>query len=273
MGNVANVTGVENIIKFCLKYGKRLIHLSTLNVSGNTQKAQRIIETPENINAKKIFTENNLYIGQELTDTDVISKFETEIKILEAIYNGLDAQILRLGNITNRYSDGLFEHEPQNNKFAQKLKAYIEIGAFPRDTINPNLEFTPVDLMANAIIKILNHTSDCNVFHIAETKLLPISSIVQTANEIGIDIVPLPDRLMSDVISSILSDDSRACIISNILEDLNDDNKLLYTSSIELRNDFTENYLKNCGFRWKKLDKNYIIKLLNYFKNIGLIHF
>ena len=37
-------------------------------------------------------------------NSDVKSKFEAEQFILQEINNGLNAQILRLGNITNRYT-------------------------------------------------------------------------------------------------------------------------------------------------------------------------
>ena len=247
-----NVTGTENVIKFCKKYGKRLMHISTISVSGNGEKEHNIVETPENINDKKIFTENNLYIGQDLTNVYGLTKFKAEIKVLEAIHDGLDAQVLRLGNITNRYSDGAFQRNTEDNAFARRLKAYIEIGAFPRYVLGHELELTPVDLAANATIKILNHTSDCNMFHIMDSKLLPIKELMQTSTSMGIDIVPVSDRLMTDIITGILDDESRQDVVSGIVHDLNKDKKLVYTSSIRLNSDFTENYLKNCRFSLEK---------------------
>ena len=44
---------------------------------------------------------------------------------------GLDAQILRLGNITNRLSDGVFQINPEENAFASKIRAMINLGAIP----------------------------------------------------------------------------------------------------------------------------------------------
>jgi len=91
-----NVKGTKNVIKFCKTYGKRLMHISTISVSGNGEKEESVVETAENINDKKMFTENNLYIGQDLKNIYALTKFKAEVEVLEAIYNGLDAQVLRL---------------------------------------------------------------------------------------------------------------------------------------------------------------------------------
>ncbi len=268
-----NVKGTANVIAFCKKYGKRLIHISTISVSGNGEKEESIVETAENIKDKKIFTENDLYIGQNIQSVYTITKFKAEILVLEAIYDGLDAQILRLGNIANRYSDGAFQRNAIDNAFAKRIKSFTEIGAFPRYTLAHELELTPVDLAANAIIKILNHTSDCNVFHIQNPRLLSIKLLLETVTALGFDILPVSNQMMKDIITGILDDDSRKELVSGIIHDLNRDKELIYTSNIRLNSKFSENYLKNIGFHWKKIDKNYIIRYMNYFKKIGFINF
>ena len=260
-----NVNGPKNIIEFCMKYGKRFLHISTTSVSGTDKK--------DAIENQNVFSEKNLYIGQDFTNIYVTTKYEAELAILEAIYDGLDAQILRLGNITNRYSDGVFQKNVKDNAFASRLKSFIEIGAFPKYLLEHAIELTPVDLSAKAIGRILNHSSDCNVFHIMNTMLLPTPDLINTMNSIGIDIIPVSDTLMYDIINGMLSNDDRKNAVSGIIQDLNKDKKLIYTSGTRLDFDFTEKYLKECGFKWKKLDKVYITKYMNYFKRIGFIDF
>ena len=247
-----NVTGTKNVVNFCSKYGKRLMHISTISVSGNGEKSSSVVETKDNFNKKKIFRETNLFVGQDLQNIYGITKFKAELAVLEAIYNGLDAQILRLGNITNRYIDGAFQMNAEDNAFAKRLKSFIEIGAFPDYTLGHELELTPVDLAAEATVQILNHKSDCNMFHIMNPKLLPIKDLIQTIQSMGINIMPISDQMMTDIITGILNDDSRKDLVSGIVHDLNHDKKLVYTSSIRLNAYFTENYLKNCRFSLEK---------------------
>lgn len=268
-----NVKGTQNVIDFCNKSNKRLLHVSTISVSGNGEKEEAVIETPENINKKKIFKETDIYIGQNIKGVYSTTKFRAELLVLEAISNGLDAQILRLGNITNRYSDGVFQMNADENAFAKRIRSFIEIGAFPKYMLQHSIELTPVDLAAEAIIKILNHKSNCNVFHIYDTKLMPIRLLMETlTNDLNIDILAVSDMMMKDIITGILADNSRKDILSGIIYDLDDNKNLIYTSNIRLNSDFTEKYLNKLGFKWKNIDKEYIIMYMNYFSKIKFIN-
>lgn len=247
-----NVFGTQNVVKFCQKYGKKLMHISTVSVSGNGEKEASVVETAENKNNKTIFTENKLYIGQDLKNIYAITKFKAELLVYEAIADGLDAQILRLGNITSRYSDGAFQMNTDDNAFAKRLKTYIEIGAFPSYVLGHELEFTPVDLAAEATIAILSHKSDCNTFHVMDPKLLSIPVLIDTLKLMGINLLAVSDQMMSDIITGILNDEKRKDLVSGIIQDLDRNKKLVYTSSIRLNCTFTENYLKNCRFSLEK---------------------
>ncbi len=267
-----NVNGTKNIVDFCLKNKKRLLHVSTISVSGNGEKEETVVETLENINDKKIFKETDIYVGQDLKGVYSTTKFKAELLVLEAISNGLDAQILRLGNIVNRYSDGVFQMNVSENAFAKRIKSFVEIGAFPKYLLQHAIELTPVDLATEAIIRILNHSSNCNVFHIYDTKLLTIKLLMQTLKDnLNIDMLPVSDIMMRDILTGILADNNRKNILSGIIYDLDDNKNLIYTSNIRLNSNFTEKYLKNLGFKWKKINKKYIIKYMNYLKKVNFI--
>ena len=268
-----NVDGTKNVIGFCTKAKKRLIHISTISISGNGEKEESVIETEENINKKKIFKETDIYVGQNIKGVYSTTKFKAELLVLEAISNGLDAQILRMGNITNRYSDGLFQKNVNENAFAKRIKSFIDMGAFPRYLLNHSIELTPVDLASEAIIKILNHKSNCNLFHIYDTKLMPIKLLFDTMSEkLNIDILGVSDTMMKDIITGILADNNRKDLLAGIIYDLDDNKNLIYTSNIRLNSNFTEKYLNKLGFRWKNIDKDYIIKYINYFIKIHYIN-
>ena len=222
---------------------------------------------------QKIYKESNLYIGQNLDSVYAYTKFKAEILVLNAILSGLDASILRIGNIASRYSDGMFQKNVEDNAFVKRFKSFIEIGAIPNYSLQHELEFTPVDLCADAVTSILGYNSICNVFHIYNTNLLPIKELLHILSSIGIEITPISNRLMSDVITGILEDDSRKEILSGIIYDLDENKNLIYTSDILLNADFTKQYLEKIGFKWKKINKNYIIKYMNYLKQTGFINF
>lgn len=266
-----NVTGTKNVVQICSSLGKRLIHVSTISISGNGDREEAFVETPENRNQKAIFTEKDLYINQKLNNVYAVTKFEAERIVLNAILNGLDAQIVRIGNITNRYSDGMFQRNVEENAFAKRLQSFINMGVFPDYSLEHEIELTPVDLCADAIIKIGQHSSPCNVFHIYNTKLLPVKLLIDTLYEEGYKLLPVSSDEMNNIINELLKDDSKKDILSGIIHDLDKNKQLVYTSRIVLNCDFTEKYLKNIGFSWKDIDKNYLIKYINYFRKIKFI--
>ena len=81
------------------------------------------------IKAVKLY-ENNLYIGQYVDNDYVRTKFLAERAILEAkAEKGLDAVILRAGNLMGRYSDGEFQINLLTNAFMRSLAAFNHLGA------------------------------------------------------------------------------------------------------------------------------------------------
>ena len=93
-----NVNGVINGIKFAKSVGARFVQVSTLSVISSGKLVANV--KPD---------EKTLYYGQDLSNKYVNSKFLAERKVLEAALNGLDAKIIRIGNLMGRYSDGLFQ--------------------------------------------------------------------------------------------------------------------------------------------------------------------
>ena len=271
--NKINVKGTQNVVDFCKKSEKRLIHISTISVSGNGEKEENIEETKENLKNKKIFKEDTLYIKQNVSGIYTITKYKAEMIVLKAIEEGLNAQILRMGNITNRYSDGVFQQNVEENAFAKRLKSFIELGIFPEYLLAHAIELGPVDLSAEAVIKILEHNSICNVFHIYNPKLLSIKLLVNTLNELGIDIKGVDNKTMSDKLVEILNDDFKKEILSGIIHDIDSKKQLIYTSNVKIDYEFSEKYFEKIGFEWKEIDKEYILKYMEYFKRIGFIEY
>ena len=133
------------------------------------------------------------------------------------------------------------------------------------------IELTPVDLAAEAIIKIMNHDSNCNVFHIYNTKLMTIKLLLETLDSLGHEIIPMSDEMFSYLITGILSDNEKKKCLSGIIYDLDESKKLTYTYNVRLHANFTDEYLKRVSFSWKDIDADYIIRYMKYFEKIGFI--
>lgn len=254
-----NVTSVKNLIDFCEKYSKKLIQISTISVSGNTLTDLGI---QDNLFEKDIeFNETNLYINQPLENVYVRSKFEAEKIILEEIANEkLNASIFRIGNITNRSTDGKFQPNASENAFLNRLKAFMELKAVPNYIADDYVEFSPVDCIAEAIIKgIESLPQKCSVLHIYNQNHLYIRDLIKILPKNTIRIVD--DSLFKEILNNSLKNSNEKDVISYISNDLNNERKLVYNSYIKIKNDFTKAFLSKIKFKWIKINKKYIEKI------------
>ncbi len=100
-----NVVGTKNMLTFAKEKNARFLYISTISVSGNTFADSFDVYVSEE---EKHFYESSLFIGQDLRNVYARSKFEAERAVLDAMKEGLRANICRMGNLTNRASDGVF---------------------------------------------------------------------------------------------------------------------------------------------------------------------
>lgn len=263
-----NIIGTKRVIDFCKVYNLKLLHVSTISVSGNNLAEGANIDN--NFEKDMFFNETNFYIGQNLKNFYVRSKFEAEKLVLDAILGGLQACILRMGNLTSRFSEGKFQQNHFENAFVNRLKSFLQIGVFPKSLLNLYCEFTPIDYCGNAIIDIANHINkDFTVFHLLNEKHVYLDRLFNMLHEIGINISLIPDEEFSNTIQALLQDSSKKQELEGIINDLNADKKLVYKSQVNIQSNFTKEFLLKIGFEWPYIDINYIRNYFKYLTDIG----
>lgn len=266
-----NVDLTKTLIEFCKKYNKRLVHISSISVSGTSSIDRSYAYRTSNDNQFS-FAENNLYVGQQLDNLYIKSKFDAEKDILSQISNGLNAQILRLGNITNRYNDGQFQVNATENAFLNRITTFIKLGYIPEELRNTLLEFTPVDVCAKAIITILqNYVPDFTVFHVYNSNYISMNTLINYFEEELIHIEFINSDLFSQNIKKLLKTSSKKDILSGIINDIDANYKIQYSSEIPTISEFTKYFLYKFGFTWPEIDKNYITKYIDYMKKQNII--
>lgn len=263
-----NVNGTKNMVEFAKKFHTRLLHISTISVSGNNLAEGANIEN--HFEHEMIYDETNFYIGQNLENLYVKSKFEAEKVVFDAISEGLEACILRMGNLTSRFSEGKFQQNHFENAFVNRLKSFLQIGVFPKDLLHLYCEFTPIDYCGDAIIKIASHfNKDYTVFHLLNEKQVYLDRLFDMLTEIGIPTKLVSEEEFAATIQSILEDPDRRQLVEGIINDLSSDKKLVYQSDVVIKSDFTKEFLYKTGFEWPYIDIHYIRNYFQYLIDIG----
>ena len=257
-----NVNTVKNLILFAKPTGIILNHMSTTNISGNYLVSNNICYN---------FTENDFYIGQNYEDNVYIcSKFEAEKLILEEEYNGLKANIFRLGNLMARFSDGIFQKNKLDNAYYTRLLALAKVGYLPNRLKSQSLEFSPIDKTAEAIVKLLTIPNlENNIFHIFSNRLISIDEVLEVFKQYGYSC----EFTSYDNFMHYLHLQKNQKILKYIISDLNQEKKFDYHSDIIIDQSLTNQFLDFVGFKWPKIDENYLKRFFdatNFVKDIEL---
>ena len=171
----------------------------------------------------------------------------------------------------NRYEDGVFQPNIEENAFVTRILSIANIGYIPDYLLNADMEFTPIDLCGQTIIKLMQYPSSINrIFHVYNHNLVNTKDFVNLLkNYIELNVTSNEDFVKK--VESMINSDNSNEVLSGILRDFDKDKKLQYESEIKVKSDFTTMYLEDIGFTWPKLDENYLTKFLNYFITLGYI--
>ena len=261
-----NVKGTEHVIGYAERVGARLLHISTISVSGNSLvDAFDVLHVEEPMD----FTEADLFVGQPLDNVYIRSKFEAERAVLDAALHGLDARIIRVGNLTNRLSDFKFQPNYHSNAFLNRVRAALAMGALPDYMMHLYAEFSPIDQTAEGVIKIGQFADRQTVFHLNSHQNLYFDRMVEILNELGCPMEVLSGADFGAMLQRMGQHPDTAYIYEALQNDLDDTGKLVYDSNIHIRNSFTVWFLEKLGFQWAKIDLDYVREYLNYFRKLG----
>ena len=253
----SNVESTKIIISFCKNYNKKLYHISTTGISG-TELDLSYLKNKGDRNKKIKFDEKSLYIGQILDNVYTRSKFEAENCVLSSINSGVDAYILRMGNLMPRYSDGGFQENIQDNSFLNKFGSFVKAGIMPKYMLKHTLNFTPIDYAANAVYKLISYPSKTNrIFHIYNNKNISVKKYLKKSK---FKVTILSEEDFVNEIRKILENEIGKDSIKNLINDFDKDLHLRYISDIVTKSKFTTKYLRKTDFKWPRISKQYIEK-------------
>lgn len=257
-----NVKGTQEVIDFSQLSHVPIHYISTLSVAGKAL----------NENKRLNFTESDFYIGQNYSDNVYVStKFMAENLLFESMNSGLPVSIYRIGNLTGRLSDGQFQMNISENAFYNRLKTVLEAGVIPESMMNSLLEFTPVDVCSEAILRIFQTTgSRGRVFHLFNHNLYRVQDLQSSLESLGVSLEMIDDSSMMKLITEKENNsDYYSALIS--MGNQNAQTKTVETP-IGIDSEYTIGYLSELGFKWPKIESTYLKKVIRYTRDVSYIN-
>ena len=248
-----NVGGVKNLIEVALAHKARMIQISTLSVAGENIDNK----FPEHYRMK----ENQLDIGQDISNKYIHSKFMGEALMLEAIEKrGLDGKVIRVGNLMSRQSDGEFQINSITNGFMRGLRGYYALGKFPVSALDETTDFSPIDEVAKAILVLTTAPKEFTMFHCANSHPVEMGDVIEAMNDCNLKIDIVNDKEFMDAVIEATNDESKSKKVSALITYTSNDN---HTHSYILTdNSFTIKALYRLGYKWPITDQEYLTKAI-----------
>ena len=252
---MVNIESVRHLIAFCLRTNSQLIHISTNSIAGISV---------DNVPGPDVkLSEQVLYIGQNIdANKYVYSKFKAEELVLDAIaHHGLNAKIMRVGNLSARQKDGEFQINFNTNNFLATLRAYVVIGMVPYEALDQRFEFSPIDEVARAIMQLAQTPKECMVFHPCNTHRQFLSDILIGFAKAGITLRRVENEEFQQALETMMENPDLVTLLRPLMAyDMGSGHK---TRWIESTNDYTTQVLYRIGFQWPPTAADYVHRFVD----------
>ncbi len=255
-----NVEGVRNLTDIALEKGARFVQVSTESVAGQSVNGS----VPEG----RLFTERDWDIGQTLGTKYSSSKYEAERLLLSAMdTRGLNAKIIRIGNLMSRKSDGEFQINSFSNGFMSRLKAYVVLGCFPLEELDVPVELSPVDETAKALVLLAGTQERYTVFHADNCHMVHMANLLEALSRCGMPLEVVPEEEFEKRLGQMLGDEEKSLSVSSLISyQTNGADRYRY---VGVSNAFTVKALYRLGFSWSVITPAYIEQAIRAIRDLG----
>lgn len=254
-----NVDGTRNLIALCGERDCRMIQISTVSVAG-----EGMDDSP---GLDRVLGEHELYIGQRITNEYIRTKFLAERYVLEAVQNGLDAKIIRVGNLMSRDSDGEFQINMVTNGFLRGIRGYVAVGKFPMSGMNERAEFSPIDSTAAAILKLAGTDRRFAVYHACNSHQIYMGDLIYAMRNHGFDIRIVKDAEFEQAVKEYAAAHEDSDAVSGLIAYASREEEPIYP--VGYTNQFTTEVLYRLGYKWPITDDRYLENAIDALDKLG----
>ncbi len=231
-----NVEGTLRVLELARMLEAQFMYVSTMSVAGM---------------GGSLLDERGYDVGQDVVFNEYVrSKHLAEGLVLDAFAQGLSGRIFRVGNLTGRASDGVFQRDVHRNAFAMRLSAFVRLGCYPAG-LDDRFEMTPVDACARAMVLLSTHASR-RIAHLRNDQQFDLEGLVSLMHACGRAVEPLsPDEFAERALACSQDDFGGLFgIVRDIVEGSD-------ARGSEASSHVTSEDLRDLGFTWPTADRDY----------------
>jgi len=260
--HAVNVKGNERLVEFA-NTGKKKAY----NFISTTSVGSGYIDGK----ASLIFTEYDCDLGQNSDNYYVATKLEAEKFLVKAREEGLEANVFRVGNLVFDSETGVFQENIEDNAFYTLVKSLIKIGHFPKID-EKTLNFSFIDYVAKAVVLLFDKVNLKNeTYHLFNTNQISLVSLGELLKYAGMHTETIPVDDFIKYLYEKYEDEEAKSHIARILVHSNMFFEGASKTSFMIRNEKTENILKELNFKWPELNPAGVRLMMEHCKKVGFI--
>ncbi|SJZ83675.1 non-ribosomal peptide synthase domain TIGR01720/amino acid adenylation domain-containing protein/thioester reductase domain-containing protein [Chitinophaga eiseniae] len=254
-----NTRSVQTILDYC-KIGRTKVihHISTTSVAGMAHKGS----------TDYLYTEADLFKGQEVPNFYAKSKLEAERLLDAARREGVMVNIYRVGHLSFHSATGKFQENIDNNAFYNQIKGFISFRTMPEEF--SELELSNIDQVSAAILQIFDKPALLNRnYHVRNPHMLPAADFVAYLNSYGYDMELT--NVYTYLERMLQSYHTKKDLIDRLFlqADLFGDDKQDAGHPYHVCYEATNAVLRKMKFRWARLNEEKIHLMIRYAVEVG----
>ncbi|WP_343746563.1 non-ribosomal peptide synthase/polyketide synthase [Chitinophaga sp.] len=254
-----NTRSVQTILDFCKTGKKKVIHhISTTSVAGMAAKDS----------TDYLYTEADLFKGQEVPNFYAKSKLEAERLLDTARAEGTDVNIYRVGHLSFHSATGKFQENIDNNAFYNQIKGFISFQVMPEEF--NEVELSNIDQVSAAILQIFDKPALLNRnYHVRNPHLLSAAEFVAYLNSYGYDLELANTYTYLE--KMLQSYNTKKDLIDRLFlqADLFGDDRQDIGHPYQVCYEATNAILKKMKFRWARFDEEKVHLMIQYAVEVG----
>jgi len=170
----------------------------------------------------------------------------------------------------SRDSDGEFQINFNTNAFMKQMKSYVKLGFFSVTDMDTKIEFSPIDMVAKAVVILAGTPDQFTVFHVNNCHKVHMANVLKSMRDEGMPVEIVSKKVFDQRFMEALKDESKAEYVSGLISYLgNAGESRRFIGADET---YTIKALYRLGFSWPLISEQYIdrafeaLKTMRFFK-------
>jgi len=180
----------------------------------------------------------------------------------------LSAKIMRVGNLAARSTDGEFQANFSTNSFMGRIRVYHMLGCCPYALRNKQVEFSPINEVAHAIVLLATTPKECTVFHPYNIHGQFLGDVLMGLRTVGEGVHFVEQEEFAAAMDRAKEDPQMANQMASLLayQDMAHGQK---TTDVKRDNDYTTQVLYRLNFAWSPTSWDYVERMLTAIGSLG----